>query len=62
MKNEEGTSMGHQPKLRNMKMEYMEEDGGCHLQRRPKFRGNITADPHIYKNVIMGCGITKMPL
>jgi len=54
--------MGHQPKLRNMKMEYMEEDGGCHLQRRPKFRGNITADPHIYKNVIMGCGITKMPL
>jgi len=34
VKNEEDTSMGHQPKLRNMKMESEEEDVGCHMKRK----------------------------
>jgi len=38
VKNEEGTSMGHQPKLRNLKIEYMEEECGCHTKMRPKIR------------------------
>jgi len=28
--NEKGTSMGHQPKLKDMKMENGEEESGCY--------------------------------
>jgi len=45
-----------------VKIEYKEEEGGCYIKRRPKFRGHITIDPHIYKNAIIGCKIKKMPL
>jgi len=43
-------------------MEYEEEDGGNYLQRRPKIRAPFTTYSHIYKNVIMRCIITKVPL
>ena len=46
MKNEEDTFMGHQPKLKDVKMENEENDGGCPWKRRPKTQ-------HIYKNVIL---------
>jgi len=32
------------------------------LQRKPKSRGHITIDQHIYKNVILVSGITKLSL
>jgi len=53
--------MGHQPKLKDMKIEHEEDDGCCPWKRRPKTRGHITTDQHIYQIFILVSKVTKMP-
>jgi len=40
-------------------MECEEEGVSCHTKMRPKSRGHIGTDAHIYKNVILVSKITK---
>jgi len=56
--------MGHQPKLRNVKMEYEEENVGCHMKKedlnawshhhKSTYLQKCLSDQQNYKNVIMG--------
>jgi len=57
-----GPFQGHHTKLKKVKMEYEEEEGGFHMKMRPKFHGHITTNTHIYKKPFMFNKITKMPI
>jgi len=54
--------MGLLPKLQKPKMEIGEDDAVEKRKSAPPIRGHIAEDLHIYKIVIIGCRITKMPL
>ena len=54
-----GASMGHQTKLQNLKMEYMEEGKGCHTKMKPKSRGNINSATQYYKTTTIALELQK---
>ena len=55
-------SMGHLPKLENMKMEVGEDAKRLVHAKKANTRGQIKSATSIYKNAILQLIITKMPL